>query len=103
MNVDLRPLNALNSHVKKDLIDSFGFDLTNLIVVEAKKKAGASQAEVTERDYYSIIETISRDSRVKDKWGKAGVDLKLAKWRGILYASKWKDAPYSFSQNSKSF
>ena len=82
----MRPFDALQQVVKKDLTDAFGFGLASLIVVEARKTVGIQTSQISEGEYTNIINTILKDNRVTDMWGVAGAADKL---------SKWKDAPKS--------
>ena len=79
----MRPSDALNHVVSKELATFFGKGLTARIIFAARD---ASQAPIVGLDataYKAIIDAIGQDDRVRELWGDHGVETRVQRWKQL--------------------
>ncbi len=80
----MRPQEALNNVVKKELEETFGAGLAARIIFSAISATGAPIIDITKEKYLEVIEHICNDERVRGLWGDFGAQSKFTLWKELV-------------------
>jgi hypothetical protein len=80
----MKPSEALNEVVKKQLEETFGAGLTARILFSAREIANAPIIGLTKEQYLALIRAICNDERVKNMWGEFGAKTRLSVWEKLV-------------------
>lgn len=75
---------AIDSHVRHRLEDTFGKALAMLIFMAATNESKAPTIDPSRDDYMRLVESICRDKRVLDMWGSSGASDALRQWQALV-------------------
>ena len=80
----MRPSDALNHIVSRQLVEAFGKGLGARIIFAARDASGAPVVGLNNEAYAALVEAIAKDDRVRQMWGDFGSRSRLSEWKRLV-------------------